>query len=217
MMSSNAAILGGLGFAAYACANSFMDAFAVQQNAACDGTAWISANWDHWPVETKHLKQYRTSLDDFAMTRTEALNAVDRIFSGFANGQVIAATGNLAQRLRTWVALNDADESSIDRTQHIRLPRPRLRTVYLAPRNEIEIKLTSIWQDLLGLEQIGVHDDFFELGGHSLLAAKLMTQVRSGLDCEVPLAKLFEGPTVEQLALTVESLPAVRQSNQASA
>ncbi|MDX7989230.1 amino acid adenylation domain-containing protein, partial [Xenorhabdus sp. 12] len=74
---------------------------------------------------------------------------------------------------------------------------------YAAPRGEIEITLAQIWQDLLGLEQIGRHDHFFELGGHSLLAIQLLNRMREQ-NMEISLTTLFTYPTLSDLALTFD-------------
>ena len=52
---------------------------------------------------------------------------------------------------------------------------------YVAPRNEVEEKLAGIWQELLGIERVGIHDNFFELGGHSLLAMRVISAIRKNL------------------------------------
>jgi phthiocerol/phenolphthiocerol synthesis type-I polyketide synthase E len=75
-----------------------------------------------------------------------------------------------------------------------------LSTPYLAPGNEAEQKLVGIWEELLGIEGLGVHDNFFELGGHSLLATQLASRVRAMFEVEVPLRRMFESPTVAGLA-----------------
>jgi acyl carrier protein len=64
----------------------------------------------------------------------------------------------------------------------------------------VEQTLCDIWQQLLGIDRIGVHDDFFELGGHSLLATQILSRVRAALQVEMSLESLFEGPTVAELA-----------------
>jgi phthiocerol/phenolphthiocerol synthesis type-I polyketide synthase E len=78
--------------------------------------------------------------------------------------------------------------------------RPNLRNVYVAPRNDLELTLAALWEEFLGIDRVGIHDDFFELGGHSLLATKLVAEVRSRICVELPLAKLFEEPTITQMA-----------------
>ena len=78
--------------------------------------------------------------------------------------------------------------------------RPELEKGFVAPRDSFERQLTHVWEDLLGVKPIGVQDDFFELGGHSLLAVQLFAQIEKQMGIWLPLATLFEHPTVAQLA-----------------
>ncbi|RKH16813.1 non-ribosomal peptide synthetase [Corallococcus sp. CA047B] len=71
---------------------------------------------------------------------------------------------------------------------------------FVAPRDEVERQLTAVWEELLSMRPIGVHDSFFDLGGHSLLAVRLTVRIREQLGRTLPLATLFQGPTIEQLA-----------------
>jgi amino acid adenylation domain-containing protein len=71
---------------------------------------------------------------------------------------------------------------------------------FLAPRDPLELQLTKLWEELLGTEPVGVQDNFFELGGHSLLAVRFVAQIEKLFGKVVPLALLFQAPTVEQLA-----------------
>ncbi|RAP29427.1 Bacitracin synthetase 3 (BA3) [Brevibacillus laterosporus] len=84
------------------------------------------------------------------------------------------------------------------------LPKPEgdpvSGTVYVAPHNETEEKLVEIWENVLGLNKIGVNDSFFDLGGHSLRAMTVMSHVHKECGVELPLKLIFEKPTIAQLA-----------------
>ncbi|MDX7988706.1 amino acid adenylation domain-containing protein [Xenorhabdus sp. 12] len=71
---------------------------------------------------------------------------------------------------------------------------------YAAPRNALETQLCAIWQAILGLERVGIHDNFFRIGGNSLMAIKLTAAIRQRLATDVTLAQLFERKTVAGLA-----------------
>ena len=73
---------------------------------------------------------------------------------------------------------------------------------YVAPRNDLEREIAEIWQELLGVERVGVTDDFFALGGHSLLATQMITRIRRRHG-NVPLRALFNEPTIAGLAEVV--------------
>ena len=81
--------------------------------------------------------------------------------------------------------------------------RPRLERDYVAPRNDVERAVAEIWQELLGIEGIGIHDDFFALGGDSLLGVRFISRLHDRLQVDLPLRALFENPTIEGLARAV--------------
>jgi acyl carrier protein len=81
--------------------------------------------------------------------------------------------------------------------------RPALDSPFVKPRTPIEAKLAVIWADVLGLEEVGMHDSFLELGGHSLLATKLIARVIDVFAVELPLRTLFEAPTVAEMAVVI--------------
>jgi len=74
----------------------------------------------------------------------------------------------------------------------------------VAPRTATEEALAEIWQGLLGLDTVGVHDDFFAIGGHSLLATQMLSRIRRRLEVNLPLRIVFEGGTLERLAEAVD-------------
>ena len=71
---------------------------------------------------------------------------------------------------------------------------------YVAPRNDLELQLTKIWEKVLGIQHIGIKDNFFELGGHSLLAIRLLTEIEKSFNKNLPLVSFIEAQTIEQLA-----------------
>jgi hypothetical protein len=71
---------------------------------------------------------------------------------------------------------------------------------YVAPRTPVERRLAEIFEELLGLGRIGVHDSFFELNGFSLLATQMTSRVREAFQVELPLREVFGSPTVEGVA-----------------
>ena len=75
---------------------------------------------------------------------------------------------------------------------------------YVAPRNEQEQELAAIWQDLLSLERVGIHDNFFEIGGHSLLAMKMVAHLKKRLQVSIPIQALFQFATISELSNFLE-------------
>ncbi|HEU4964844.1 MAG TPA: amino acid adenylation domain-containing protein [Bacilli bacterium] len=71
---------------------------------------------------------------------------------------------------------------------------------YVAPRDHVELTLARLFEEVLGVERVGVHDDFFARGGHSLLAVRLLAQMREAFGCDLSLPTLFQQGTVENLA-----------------
>ena len=75
-----------------------------------------------------------------------------------------------------------------------------LATPYVAPRTDVEARLAAIWQDLLGIPEVGVDDDFFDLGGDSLVVVAMVGRICQRFGTELPLGALAEAPTVAGLA-----------------
>jgi amino acid adenylation domain-containing protein len=91
-----------------------------------------------------------------------------------------------------------------------RLPSPEARPVdgeqIRAARTPVQARLAGIFAELLGRDQVDIHDDFFRLGGHSLLAMQAVARARQALGINLPLVSLFDKPTVARLASFVEHL-----------
>jgi acyl carrier protein len=83
--------------------------------------------------------------------------------------------------------------------------RPNLGTDYVAPSDDVETALAAIWQELLGIECVGMQDNFFDLNGDSLLAAQVTARVHTALQVKLPLSVLFDAPTIAALAARVRA------------
>jgi thioesterase domain-containing protein/acyl carrier protein len=75
-----------------------------------------------------------------------------------------------------------------------------LERAFVAPRDDLELQLAHIWEEVLGVRPVGVRDNFFELGGHSLLAVRLFALIEKRLGKKLPLTTVFQGATVAHLA-----------------
>ncbi|CAL2107141.1 hypothetical protein T190115A13A_320001 [Tenacibaculum sp. 190524A02b] len=103
-----------------------------------------------------------------------------------------------------WIELETMPLTSNGKIARKSLPSPEgiemSSKEYMAPRNETEEKLVAVWQELLGIERIGIYDNFFELGGHSLLATRLVSMIRKELEIEIAIQDIFEFSTIEEMS-----------------
>jgi len=88
------------------------------------------------------------------------------------------------------------------------LPAPdqnglQLANIYQPPRTPTEQTLVAVWGKVLRLEKVGIYDNFFDLGGHSLLATQVMSRIRSAFSIDLPLRRMFESPTVAEIAFII--------------
>jgi amino acid adenylation domain-containing protein len=116
------------------------------------------------------------------------------------------------QRARYWLDPPGATVASGAPGLQVKAPvqrhaRPNHAKPYEAPRNPLEQRLASLWEELFGLSPIGIQDDFFELGGDSLLATQLLASLQDALQLQIPLSVLFNAPTIASLAVALEALP----------
>jgi acyl transferase domain-containing protein len=197
LLSSISSVLAGLGYVAYGAANAFMDAFAAERSAAT-GVPWISVDWDEWDFTegAEYDPAHAVILAD------EGVECFRRLAAWTTPSRVIVSVNDLYTRIDQWINLSGAAKAEVaDGRLHA---RPETGTTYVAPRNELEQRIASVWQELLGVSQVGVHDDFFaELSGSSLLATQLVTRLRNQFQKELPLRRFFEAPTVAELAAII--------------
>ncbi|HEU5473873.1 MAG TPA: SDR family NAD(P)-dependent oxidoreductase [Actinophytocola sp.] len=208
LYSSSAATIGGFGESDYCAANAFLDAFAASATGRVAervvSVAWGAWQFDAWQSVTlagnpalELVRQYRA---EFGITDDEGPDTLTRIVAAGAP-QVLVLTKPLPDVVADLAALSTPDGELAPRTADgRRFPRPELRTPYLAPRTKVEQRVAEVWQDCLGIEQVGVHDPFFELGGTSLVGITVVNRLTKDFGVELAAATLFERPTVGQLA-----------------
>lgn len=135
----------------------------------------------------------------------EGADALGRILSHATAPQVIVSVRDLAASIKY------TDEVVQDRLQEARQiggssipaqkhPRPNLSTPFVAPHSELEQNIAVVWQEMLGIEEVGVNDNFFELGGDSLIGMELVSRLSKQLNTHIPAVNLFEGPTIGALS-----------------
>ncbi|HEX8275451.1 MAG TPA: amino acid adenylation domain-containing protein, partial [Longimicrobiaceae bacterium] len=133
-----------------------------------------------------------------------------------AHALVPALRASLRERLpepmvpASFVVLDALPLTPSGKTDRLALPAPDPARAgpgreRVPPRTEVERRIAAIWEEVLGVEAVGVRDGFLELGGHSLLGTRVTMRLREALGVELPLRALFEAPTVEQLARRVEA------------
>jgi acyl transferase domain-containing protein/acyl carrier protein len=204
LCSSLAAVVPTYGQCDYAAANAYLDGVAQ----AGGDRLVLSLNWDMWaeagmahdadlPADLRELQRHL--LVD-ALTTEQATRAFTDCLADGARQALVVRAGSAGP---DGLTLPGTGGFTAPTTRH---PRPDLATAYVAPRDELEEQLAEVWQALLGLDRVGVHDDFVQLGGHSLMAAQLIAQLRNRFGVEVPVRVLFEGGTIADLAARIEDL-----------
>jgi len=189
--SSISSVLGGLALGSYSAANAVLDTIALHR-----GSHWLSVDWDAWD----NAGEAQSFSLPTAINPAEGGDVFLRLLRLPPSSRVLVAI-QLAERLKAWV------EHSVNSPQGgagERHARPSLSTAYQEPRTDTERKIAAIWASQLGLEAVGTLDRFFDLGGHSLLAAQIASEICDTFQIELPVLKLFQAPTVAELAVIVD-------------
>ena len=133
------------------------------------------------------------------LSPSEGIEVFERILSGSSFSQVLVSTSEFLTRSEQNTYGKLPSLKSIESFSSPLQPvhsRPELSNSYVAPDGEIEQLVAKIWQEVLGIKQIGIHDNFFELGGDSLLATQVVSQINKVLCVDLSVSSMFEKPTV---------------------
>ena len=107
--------------------------------------------------------------------------------------------------------IQQAGTSWDEKSETQKFDRPQLEADYVAPETEVERTLVDIWEELLGVQNVGVEDSFFDLGGHSLIAVRLFAKVRKTYNVDFPISILFEAPTIRACASLIRERTGVSE------
>jgi acyl transferase domain-containing protein len=217
LTSSISCILGGLGYAAYAAANNFMDGFAASRRQTT-GRPWVSLDLDGFQFGDAG----KSALSGLLMSGSEGVEVIERALAVEPLTRLVVSTGDLAARIDRYVTKQPPRTATVEEAAAAAPApaghaRPELETEYVGPADEVEETLARIWQELLGIERIGRLDDFFELGGHSLLAVQVVSRIDQAFHVELSLRNVFEARTVAQLADHIKTLVWITQGEGAQA
>ncbi len=170
---------------------------------------WYAINLDKIQLNT--TKEQKTVEQQFgvesAITSTEIVEVFKRILSLNQGTQVVVSTVESlnqgtqvvvstvdikARWERTFNLVSPPDSKSssqIESSSHY--SRPNLSNSYIAPTNELEKQITQIWQEVLGIAEVGIYDNFYELGGDSIIATQLVSRLRAKFPVDLPLRDLL--------------------------
>ncbi|WP_433697148.1 SDR family NAD(P)-dependent oxidoreductase [Nocardiopsis sp. CA-288880] len=217
LFSSVAAVTGGgAGQLDYCAANAYLDAYACSE--PLPGTRVVSIGWSEWVWNpwSDGLDGYTDEVREFFVRQREAFGIdrehgwramVDVLRSGEPHLAVSTQDLNTILDQTRRFTLKDLHEASQPvGSGSMSYPRPDLSVPYVAPRSEAESAIAAVWQELLGLREVGVEDNFFELGGNSLIGVSAVAEIRASLDLDrlAPNA-IVQAPTVAALAALVDA------------
>jgi acyl transferase domain-containing protein len=205
LCSSTVAVTGGVGMVDYCAANAFLDAFARHASRA-GGPPVVSIGWDMWrgtgmavALEAEHRALRGEDGLVRGLDAAEALDAFDRLPLAGGPAHVLVSSEDLATRAA--LARAFGPEAMASGMAGLPLhPRPALPTPFVAPRDDAEARVAAVWEECLGIDAIGVHDDFFLLGGHSLLATRVLCRLQESFGTGLTLRAFVQGATVAEVA-----------------
>nr|ASA76633.1 polyketide synthase [Pyxidicoccus sp. MCy9557] len=221
VMSSLGSVLGGLGFTAIASACGVASSFTSYLNRE-HAQKWVVQYWDSWDIEWRKAKGlvHDSMWDRVApsvLTEQEGLECFLRCFSVTGATLVAVSATDLERRYEKWVKLEPVRQAQSqspageeDGARPRKQRRPELEAPFIEPRNELERTIANVYEELLGVERVGVHDGFVELGGHSLLATQMLSRMREVLKVDLELFTLMEHSNVASLAAHVSQMREAR-------
>jgi NADP-dependent 3-hydroxy acid dehydrogenase YdfG len=179
----------------YCAANEFLDAFTYFRNLR-DGQFTVTINWTDWQ-EVGMSVEARRRARSLSMGQAGVASSSARVPHLVVSAQELTSLIEQMDSLNVLKFKSSSQETQLSKPAH---PRPDLSNAYVAPRNELEGKIAGIWQNLLGVELVGVYDNFFELCGDSLLIIQVHSRLQEQIGAGLSIGEMFEYPTISTLA-----------------
>jgi len=214
LFSSISSVVPFHGQSDYRAANSFLDGFPYFANSQA-GFRTLTINWSAWREvgiltglkARAGLESWKEATLEKAILTKDGLEVFKRALASRL-AQVIVSPRELEVvleeerevRFESFEGASPSSKVATERERVIDRARPGLEETYVAPSTPMEQALAAVWEDVLGLKQVGLHDDFFALGGHSLLAVRLFSKLEKLIGRKLPLATLFKASTIGALA-----------------
>jgi iturin family lipopeptide synthetase A len=190
--SSLSAVLGGIGFGAYAPANAFMDHYINAHKSNGELKNWVSVNFDGFDLEKENAD---------SITCREMVTVLDQVLSLKECSRIVVSVSDLQKRIDKWVTGSD--------------DLLKLQSTVLADdADSLTTTILNLWQNFFGRQDITAEDDFFELGGDSLTAITMTGRIYKVVNIEIPVKEFFSRSSVNRL---VEYINAERMTGESSA
>jgi hypothetical protein len=173
----------------------------------CLAIDWDPFKWEDWEVSQVEghsaiQSQLKETFSIFGLSEQDSLDAFEYVISSRLP-QVIVSARDFQAVIEQSRSINVAglmEQLSPAPGGGAKHPRPNLPTPFVAPRNETEQSIAEIWQDIFGVEQVGVYDKYFDLGGTSLLAIQLINRLRDAFNQDIGVNLVFESSTIAEMA-----------------
>jgi len=209
--SSLVSLLGGSSHVDYCAANSFLDSFA-QSRRNHPKRCVVSINWNMWRDTgmagnnswPEDFVELRRRMQEYGISAEEGVEVFRRVLASHLPQVAISTQDFTALMSQKDALMSDWKQVSAKSQTSPAHSRPDLSTPYVAPATDVETRIAGIWEELLGIREIGLHDNFFQLGGHSLLGTRLISRLHDAFEISITLRKVFEVPTIAGLATAVE-------------
>ncbi|MCV3216666.1 acyltransferase domain-containing protein [Plectonema radiosum NIES-515] len=158
------------------------------------GQLWLAGIDIDWSEFYSHIQPYRVPLPTYPFER-------QRYWIEAKMPSLVSQEENKVFSQSATLTETKVQESNISYS------RPNISNSYIAPTNELEEQIAKVWQEVLGIQQVGIYDNFFELGGDSLIATQLASRLQANFPVELALRELLlQALTVAKQAEMIEEL-----------